>query len=102
MTKEYQIEENFIEQLKELKYTYRSDIKDRKALEQNFKTKFEALNRVRLSESEFLRLREEIIEPDVFSASKNLEKDSIFKEKTGLHFIIRWSTSKIGVKMTLK
>jgi type I restriction enzyme R subunit len=47
-----------------LKYVYRSDIVDRNTLEQNFKTKFEALNRVRLSENEFLRLREEIIEPD--------------------------------------
>ena len=78
MTKEYQIEENLIEQLKELKYTYRSDITDRKALEQNFKEKFEALNRVRLSESEFLRLREEIIEPDVFAASKKLRERQSF------------------------
>lgn len=57
MTNEHQIEENLIEWLKELKYTYRPDIVDRKALEQNFKTKFEALNRVRLSDSEFLRSR---------------------------------------------
>ena len=60
MTKEYQIEENLIEQLKELKYIHRPDIVDRNSLEQNFKAKFEALNRVRLSENEFLRLREEI------------------------------------------
>ena len=58
MTKEHQIEENLIDWLKELKYTYRHDIVDRKTLEQNFKSKFEALNRVRLSESEFLRLLE--------------------------------------------
>ena len=56
MTKEYQIEENLIRQLKELKYSYRPDIVDRKTLEQNFKAKFEALNRVRLSESEFFSL----------------------------------------------
>ena len=72
MTKEYQIEENLIKQLTDLKYTSRTDIRDRAALEKNFKTKFEALNRVRLSDSEFLRLREEIIEPDVFKASKKL------------------------------
>ena len=65
MTKEFQIEENLIEQLKELKYIHRPDIVDRKTLEQNFKSKFEALNRVILAESEFLRLREEIIKPDV-------------------------------------
>ncbi len=90
MTKEYQIEENLIEQLKELKYTYRSDITDRKALEQNFKTKFEALNRVRLSESEFLRLREEIIEPDVFSASKKLRERQYFQREDGtpLHYTL--------------
>jgi type I restriction enzyme R subunit len=90
MTKEYQIEENLIEQLKELKYTYRSDITDRKALEQNFKTKFEALNRVRLSESEFLRLREEIIEPDVFAASKKLRERQYFQREDGtpLHYTL--------------
>lgn len=90
MTKEYQIEENLIEQLKELKYTYRSDIKDRKALEQNFKAKFEALNRVRLSESEFLRLREEIIEPDVFAASKKLRERQYFQREDGtpLHYTL--------------
>ncbi|UXP31361.1 type I restriction endonuclease subunit R [Reichenbachiella agarivorans] len=90
MTKEYQIEENLIEQLKELKYTYRSDIMDRKALEQNFKTKFEALNRVRLSESEFLRLREEIIEPDVFAASKKLRERQYFQREDGtpLHYTL--------------
>ena len=90
MTKEYQIEENLIEQLKELKYTYRSDITDRKVLEQNFKSKFEALNRVRLSESEFLRLREEIIEPDVFAASKKLRERQYFQREDGtpLHYTL--------------
>lgn len=78
MTKEYQIEENLIKQLKELKYIYRPDIVDRKTLEQNFKAKFEALNRVRLSESEFLRLREQIIEPDVFVASKKATRKTVF------------------------
>lgn len=90
MTKEYQIEENLIEQLKELKYIYRPDIVDRKSLEQNFKIKFEALNRVRLSESEFLRLREEIIEPDVFAASKKLRERQYFQREDGtpLHYTL--------------
>jgi type I restriction enzyme, R subunit len=57
MTKEYQIEKNLIKQLEALKYVHRPDIVDRKSLEQNFKAKFEALNRVRLTDSEFLRLR---------------------------------------------
>jgi type I restriction enzyme R subunit len=78
MTKEAQIEETLIKQLIELKYIYRSDIVDRNTLEQNFKVKFEALNRVRLSDNEFLRLREEIIEPDTFAASKLLRERQYF------------------------
>jgi type I restriction enzyme R subunit len=90
MSKENQIEENLIEQLKGLKYTYRPDIVDRKTLEQNFKTKFEALNRVRLSDNEFLRLREEIIQPDVFKASKLLRERQYFQREDGtpLHYTL--------------
>jgi len=90
MTKEFQIEENLVEQLKELKYIHRPDIVDRKTLEKNFKTKFEALNRVRLSESEFLRLREEIIKPDVFIASKLLREKQYFQREDGtpLHYTL--------------
>ncbi len=90
MSKENQIEENLIEQLKGLKYTHRPDIVDRKTLEQNFKTKFEALNRVRLSDNEFLRLREEIIEPDVFKASKLLRERQYFQREDGtpLHYTL--------------
>ncbi len=90
MTKEHQIEEKLIEQLKELKYTHRPDIVDRKTLEQNFKAKFEALNRVRLTDSEFLRLREQIIEPDVFEASKMLRERQYFQREDGtpLHYTL--------------
>lgn len=90
MTKEHNIEKYLIEQLKGLKYTHRPDIVDRKTLEQNFKTKFEALNRVRLSDSEFLRLREEIIEPDVFKASKKLREQQFFQREDGtpLHYTL--------------
>ncbi|WP_018341676.1 type I restriction endonuclease subunit R [Cytophaga aurantiaca] len=90
MSKENQIEESLIRQLTELKYIYRSDITDRKALEQNFKTKFEALNRVRLTDSEFLRLREEIIKPDVFAASKLLRERNYFQREDGtpLHYTL--------------
>ncbi len=83
MTTENQIEQLFIEQLKGLKYIYRPDIIDRKTLEQNFKTKFEALNRVRLSDSEFLRLREEIITSDVFEASTKLRERQYFQREDG-------------------
>lgn len=90
MAKEFQIENNLIEQLKELKYIYRSDIVDRKSLEQNFKTKFEELNRVHLTENEFLRLREDIINSDVFVASKKLREKQYFQREDGtpLHYTL--------------
>ncbi|WP_016778646.1 type I restriction endonuclease subunit R [Anaerophaga thermohalophila] len=90
MTKENQIEDNLIKQLEELKYIHRPDIVDRKTLEQNFKAKFEALNRVRLTDSEFLRLREEIINPDVFLASKFLRERQYFQREDGtpLHYTL--------------
>lgn len=90
MSKEHQIEENLIKQLTELKYNYRPDIVDRKTLEQNFKAKFEALNRVHLSHGEFIRLREEIINPDVFAASKMLRERNYFQREDGtpLHYTL--------------
>jgi len=90
MSKEYQLEEKLIRQLTELKYTFRPDIIDRRTLEQNFKTKFEALNRVHLSESEFLRLREDIIKTDVFVASKMLRQRNYFQREDGtpLHYTL--------------
>lgn len=90
MNKEHHIEENLIKQLTELKYNYRPDIVDRKTLEQNFKAKFEALNHVHLTDSEFLRLREEIINPDVFAASKMLRERNYFQREDGtpLHYTL--------------
>ncbi len=90
MYKEYHTEENLIKQLVDLKYVYRPDIIDRNTLEQNFKTKFEELNRVRLSESEFLRLREDIIKSDVFEASKFLREKQYFLREDGtpLHYTL--------------
>ncbi len=58
MTTENRIEQILIDKLSELKYTYRPDIRDRESLEQNFREKFEALNRVSLSDAEFARLRD--------------------------------------------
>lgn len=72
MSAEANIEERLITKLTDLKYTYRDDIRDRAALERNFREKFEALNRVHLSDSEFERLLEEIINPDIFTSSKSL------------------------------
>lgn len=81
MTKEQQIEDALITKLKDLKYSYREDIRDRTALEQNFREKFEALNRVNLTDSEFTRLRDEIVNPDVFTASKTLRERNTFQRE---------------------
>ncbi|MCD6366299.1 MAG: type I restriction endonuclease subunit R [Bacteroidales bacterium] len=90
MIKENKIEADFIKQLTDLKYTYRPDIVDRKTLEQNFREKFESLNKVRLTDNEFARLREDIITPDVFSASKKLRERQYFEREDGtpLHYTL--------------
>lgn len=77
------IEQSFIEKLIELKYTYRPDIRDAVALEQNFRQKFEALNQVSLTDGEFSRLRDEIITPDVFSAAQKLREQGYFQREDG-------------------
>jgi type I restriction enzyme, R subunit len=81
MTKETQIENMLIEKLIDLKYTYRTDIRDRNTLELNFRKKFEALNRVHLTDAEFAGLRDEIVTPDVFTASKNLRTINTFRRE---------------------
>lgn len=80
---EQEIEQSLIEKLGDLKYTYRLDIRDRAALDQNFREKFEALNRVHLTDSEFHRLLEEIITPDVFAAARHLRERNSFERDDG-------------------
>lgn len=82
-TTENQIEQDLISKLEDLKYTYRPDIRDRAALEQNFRQHFEALNRVRLTDSEFARLLESIVTPDVFAAAKHLRERNSFERDDG-------------------
>lgn len=77
------IEHSFIGKLQSLKYEYRQDIRDRAALEQNFREKFEALNRVRLTDGEFSRLLEEIVTPDVFTAARTLRERNSFTRDDG-------------------
>ncbi len=83
MTKEQQIEEALIAKLQERKYTYRPDIRNRDALEQNFREKFEALNKVNLTDSEFARLRDEIVDADVFASAKTLRERNTFQREDG-------------------
>jgi len=90
MTKEVQIENSLIAKLTDLKYTYRADIRDRASLEKNFREKFQALNRVKLTDSEFERLLKEIIHPDVFESSKRLREINTFtrEDGTSLHYTL--------------
>lgn len=77
------IEYGFIGKLQSLKYDYRDDIRDRAALERNFREKFEALNRVRLTDAEFARLLDEIVTPDVFTAARTLRSINAFTRDDG-------------------
>ncbi len=77
------IESDFISRLSDLKYDYRRDITDRAALERNFRAKFEELNRVRLTDSEFARLLDEIVTTDVFAAAKTLRSINSFTRDDG-------------------
>ena len=81
--KEEQIEYGFIGKLQSLKYEYRPDIRDRVSLERNFREKFEALNRVNLSDGEFKRLLEDIVTPDVFRAARTLRERNAFTRDDG-------------------
>ena len=88
--KESNIEDDFIDKLKELKYNYRPDIRDRTALEENFRKKFQALNRVNLTDNEFTKLLEQITSPDVFKTSKLLRETNSFEREDGtpLHYTL--------------
>jgi type I restriction enzyme, R subunit len=81
--REDQIEYGFIGKLQNLKYDYRDDIRDRASLERNFREKFEALNRVHLTDGEFARLLDEIVTPDVFTAAKTLRTINSFTREDG-------------------
>jgi len=87
---EKQIEDNLIELLRGLRYTYCPDIRDKVSLEQNFREKFEALNQVRLTDFEFARLRDEIVSADVFKVAKTLRETGAFQREDGipLHYTL--------------
>ena len=82
-TTEQQIELDLIAKLSDLKYTYRPDIRDGATLEANFRAKFEALNRVHLTDSEFQRLLDNIITPDVYKAAQQLRHINSFERDDG-------------------
>lgn len=90
IVKEADIEYGLVGKLQELKYTYRPDIRDLNGLEQNFREKFEKLNRVSLTDSEFEKIKEEIVNPDVFISSNYLRKTNTFirEDGTPLHYTL--------------
>ncbi len=83
MSSEQQLEERFVQKLLGLKYEYRPDIRNRAALEANFREKFQALNRVRLTDDEFQRLLDEIVKPDVFASARTLRTINSFTRDDG-------------------
>jgi type I restriction enzyme R subunit len=82
-TPESQLEQSLIDRLVGLKYEYRSDIRDRASLESNFREKFEALNRVSLTDGEFRRLLDEIVKPDVYETARALRNREAFIRDDG-------------------
>src|SRR5215510_895039 len=80
---EQEIEQELIEKLRDLKYTCRPDIRDRAALELNFREKFQALNRVTLNDGEFQRLLDEIVSPDLFTTAHTLRNRNAFTRDDG-------------------
>ena len=80
---EQALEQALIGTLTDLKYTHRPDIRDRAALEGNFRKHFQALNRVQLTDGEFKRLLDEIITRDVFTAATLLREINGFTRDDG-------------------
>ena len=82
-TPERDLEESLVTKLRDLKYEYRPDIRDRAKLEANLREKFEALNRVNLTDGEFQRLLDEIVTPDVYEAARFLRNREAFIRDDG-------------------
>jgi type I restriction enzyme, R subunit len=82
-TTESQIELELIAKLSDLKYVHRDDIRDLDALEANFREKFQALNRVNLTDAEFERLLDEVTTADVFTAANTLRSRNAFTREDG-------------------
>ncbi len=67
-----QLDEPLIEKPRVSKHEYREDIRDRATLELHFREKFQSLDHVRPTDGGFQRRLDEIITPDVLTASRPL------------------------------
>lgn len=89
------------------------DIRDRAALETNFRQHFEALNRVRLTDAEFARLLDGIVTADIFpppgTCARNIPSSAMTARRcttpwsisrNGAKTVSRWSTSSASVPTT--
>ncbi|MCY4460496.1 MAG: hypothetical protein OXC26_08900 [Albidovulum sp.] len=83
ITPERELEESLFGKLKDLKYEFSPDIRDRSTLEANFRERFDALNRVKLTDGEFLRLLDDIVTPDVYEAARSLRNREAFARDDG-------------------
>lgn len=80
---ESQFEAAFVDTLVGLKYVHRQDVRDRAALEANFRQQFQALNRVKFTDAKFDRLLGEIVSADVFTAAHTLRTRNAFTRDDG-------------------
>ena len=105
---EKDIEDKLIKKLQSLGYTYRPDIRNNNELERNFREKFNRLNGVKLTDTEFDKLKEIIINKDIFAASKQLRDiDTLIRDdEIPLHFkllnIDDWCQNEFEVINQLK
>jgi len=77
----------------------RPDIRDRASLEANFRQKFEALNRVRLTNGEFARLLDDLVSPDVFKNSIRLRGKNDFTRDDGTplsYTLVNWKARRVA------
>ena len=85
---EQHIEEKLANKLQDLGYSYRENITDRDSLEANFREKFNTLNHVNLTDTEFKNLLKDIIKDNVFTSSTVLRhRNSLMRDDgTSLHY----------------
>ena len=67
-----------VSKLSALGFDRRPDIRDRAALKADFREKFQALNRVALTDGEFRRLLLENVSPDVYETARSFRSWNAF------------------------